>query len=202
MTVPDVIHDWNGPPPAGLRPVALHDETLRDGLQSPSVRDPSLPDKIAVLRLLARCGVHSVNVGLPGNSPRGLTHVRGLLEAIRDERLPVRATVACRTHADDIQPAIDVAAETGVPLEAMMFLGASPIRVYAESWSEDELERRTRAAVRLAASGGLGLAFVTEDTVRSRPETLERLYRAAIEEGATRLVLTDTVGHALPRGVR
>lgn len=205
MTRPDeVIYDWNTQPADGvpLRPVKLHDETLRDGLQSPSVRDPDLDEKRAIVRLLARIGVDSIDLGLPGAGARARDDIQALLELIRDEDLGLHTCVACRTHPADIEPAIALSAETGVPVEAMMFLGTSPIRLYAESWDEDKLERLTRQAMKQAVDGGLIASFVTEDTIRSKPETLRRLFTAAIEEGATNLVLCDTVGHATPDGVR
>jgi 2-isopropylmalate synthase len=200
----DVIHDWNVEAPGfvqRLRRVRLHDETLRDGLQSPSVRDPDLDQKLRVLRLLARIGVDTADLGLPGAGERAREDIAALLGVIREERLPIRATVACRTHPADIEPAIELAERTGVPVEAMMFLGTSPIRQLAEDWSEERLERATRSSMRLAATGGLGATYVTEDTTRSKPSTLRRLFTAAIEEGATCLVLCDTVGHATPDGV-
>lgn len=200
----DVIHDWNADAPADaprLRPVLLHDETLRDGLQSPSVKDPDLDQKRDILRLLAAVGVDSVDLGLPGAGERAREDIEALLHTIRSEALGVHACVACRTHPADIEPAIRLSQDTGVPIEAMMFLGTSPIRLYAEGWTEDKLEELTRAAMRQAVAGGLVASFVTEDTIRSQPSTLRRLFTAAIEEGATNLVLCDTVGHATPQGV-
>lgn len=203
MTRPeDVIHDWNTQRADGtsLRRVVLHDETLRDGLQSPSVRDPDLEQKRQILRLLDRVGVDTADLGLPGAGPRAYDDIKALLEQVRDEGLKIRPTVACRTHPADIAPAIELAQQTGTQVEAMMFLGTSPIRLYTESWTEARLEQLTRDAMRMASEGGLGATFVTEDTIRSKPSTLERLFRAAIEEGATCLVLCDTVGHATPDG--
>jgi 2-isopropylmalate synthase len=201
----DIIHDWNrhGPhPEIPARPVAVHDETLRDGLQSPSITDPHLDDKLQILRGLDRMAVDSADLGLPGAGARAREEIRALLETVRDERLAIRACVACRTHPADIEPAAELQAATGVPLEAMMFLGTSSIRQYAEDWDEARLERHTRESMRLATSAGLRATFVTEDTVRSSPATLRRLFLAAIEEGATCLVLCDTVGHATPAGAR
>lgn len=200
-----IIHDWNTTGPERdpvLARVLLHDETLRDGLQSPSVTDPDLDDKLEILRLVSSLGVDSADLGLPGAGERARQDIEALVCLIRDEKLPIRATVACRTHPADIQPAIDLSQRTGVPIEAMMFLGTSPIRLYAEDWDVARLERLTRDSMRQAARGGLGATFVTEDTVRSSPETLERLFVAAMEEGATCLILCDTVGHATPQGTR
>ncbi|HMV66433.1 MAG TPA: 2-isopropylmalate synthase [Myxococcota bacterium] len=198
-----IIHDWNLDGPTAPPPrVELHDETLRDGLQSPSVTDPDLDDKLAILRLVDGLGVDSADLGLPGAGDRARDDIEALIRLIRDERLRIRPTVACRTHPADIRPAAEIAQRLGVHVEAMMFLGTSPIRLYAEDWDEDRLERLTRDSMRLAATSGLGATFVTEDTVRSHPDTLRRLFTAAIEEGATCLILCDTVGHATPDGAR
>jgi 2-isopropylmalate synthase len=204
MTERAITHDWNhhGPHADAPRKVALHDETLRDGLQSPSVTDPGLDDKLAILRGLNGLGIDTADVGLPGAGDRARAEIEALVRLTAEESLSIRPTVACRTHEADIIPAIEIAQRTGVALEAMMFLGTSPIRLYAEGWDEDRLERLTRASMRMAVAGGLGATFVTEDTVRSHPDTLRRLFTAAIEEGATCLILCDTVGHATPAGTR
>ncbi|MEZ4322423.1 MAG: LeuA family protein [Myxococcota bacterium] len=199
-----VIHDWNvigerSSPP--LKRVEVHDETLRDGIQCPSAHDPDIDEKVEIVRLMARCGIDSVDVGLPGAGPRAVADSQRLVELIRDEKLDIAVGCAARTHANDIRPIIEISQATGVPVEVMAFIGSSPIRMYAESWGEDRLEELTRSAIRMSAQAGLPTSYVTEDTVRSRPETLKRLFTAAIEEGADRLVLCDTVGHATPNGV-
>lgn len=204
MRPEEVIYDWNvrghamSPP---MRRVQLHDETLRDGLQSPSVRDPGMDEKREIVRLLSAVGIDSINVGLPGAGPRAVADSTAIVETIRDEGLTLQPTCAARTHPNDIRPVIEITQRTGVPVEAMMFLGSSPIRMYAEAWDEARLERLVRDAMKLAVSEGLPATFVTEDTVRSSPPTLKRLFEAAVEEGATRLVLCDTVGHATTNGV-
>jgi 2-isopropylmalate synthase len=199
----DIIYDWNtaGRHTWSLRGVELHDETLRDGIQCPSVTDPPLAVKAEVVRRLARLGVHSVNVGLPGAGARATHDSRVLVELVRDEALPIRVGCAARTHPKDIEPILEISQATGVPVEVMTFLGSSPIRMLAEAWEDAKLEQLTREAVRLGVQGGVPVSFVTEDTVRSPPTTLRRLFDAAVEEGATRLVLCDTVGHVTPAGV-
>ena len=200
----DVIYDWNvcgdicTPP---LRRVDFVDETLRDGLQSPSVTDASIENKMEIVRLLDRVGVNYVDVGLPGAGPRAVEDVTTLVEMIRDEGLSIQPQCAGRTHPNDIRPIIEISEKVGVPIEVMTFLGTSPIRLYAEGWEEELLEKRCRTAVRMAKEAGLPCTFVTEDTVRSQPTTLRRLFAAAIEEGADGLCLCDTVGHASPNGV-
>jgi len=200
----DVIYDWNlrGPMlPPRLPSVRFHDETLRDGLQCPSVTDPPIEAKLEMVRLLDQAGVHTVDVGLPGAGPRAVADVILLTELIRDEGLSIKPTAAARTHPNDIRPIIEISEKTGVPIEVMAFLGASPIRLYAEGWDEALLERRTRTAIKMCTDAGLVSNFVTEDTTRSQPKTLQRLFQAAIEEGASGLTVCDTVGHSTPTGV-
>ena len=200
----DVIYDWNVQghtlTPA-MRRVEYVDETLRDGIQCPSVTDPPIEAKMQMVRLLDAAGVHHVDIGLPGAGARAVEDCILLAELIAEEGLSIKAMCAARTHPNDILPIIEISQKTGVPIEAMTFLGTSPIRLYAEGWEEDLLEKRTRTAVRMCKDAGLTNTFVTEDTVRSHPGTLRRLFVAAIEEGVDGLCLCDTVGHATPNGV-
>jgi 2-isopropylmalate synthase len=205
MNEQDLIYDWNvashtqSPPP--LRPIELDDETLRDGLQSPSVRDPEIGEKIEILHLMVSLGIHAANIGLPGAGPRALADVRALANEIAAARLPIQANCAARTVRADIEPIATVAQEAGIAIEAATFLGSSPIRQYAEDWTLDRLLRATEEAVSFAVAEGLPVMYVTEDTTRARPEVLKALYTTAIECGARRLCLADTVGHATPHGV-
>ncbi len=199
-----VIYDWNArgtaiSPP--MKPVEFFDETLRDGIQCPSVTDPPIEAKMEMIRLMDTLGVHHVDVGLPGAGPRAVEDVKHLTEFIRDEGLSIKPTCAARTHPNDIRPIIEVSQQTGVGIEVMTFLGTSPIRLYAEGWDEELLEQRARTAVKMSKAAGLVCTFVTEDTIRSHPTTLRRLFTAAIEEGVAGLCVCDTVGHATPNGV-
>ena len=199
-----IIYDWDKQGEATapkLRFPDIHDETLRDGMQSPSVTDPSIERKYEIARGIAKLGIYSISIGLPGAGQRAVDDATALAELVRDEKLPLALGAACRTHPNDIQPIIDISQKTGMPVEVMAFLGSSPIRMMAEKWDEDRLETLTRDAVRMGVSEGLPTSFVTEDTVHSPPSTLRRLFTAAIEEGADRLILCDTVGSAAPHGV-
>ena len=200
----DVIFDWNkkgdtiSPP---LRRVAYVDETLRDGIQSPSITDPPIEAKKTIVRLLAELGVNHMDMGLPGAGPRAKEDTRVLAKLVVDEKLGIKPQAAARTHVNDIDPIIDVSQQVGIDIEVMTFLGASPIRLYTEGWDEDLLEQRARSSVRQAKKAGLTCTFVTEDTTRSHPTTLRRLFTAAVEEGADGICVCDTVGHATPNGV-
>jgi 2-isopropylmalate synthase len=179
----------------------LDDETLRDGLQSPSVQDPTIGEKIQILHLMNDLGIETADVGLPGSGPRQRESVEMLCKEIADARLKIEANCAARTLREDIQPIADVVQATGVPIETCVFIGSSPIRQYAEEWDLEFVLKLSEDAVRFAVGEGLRVMYVTEDTVRARPEHLRTLFDAAVSAGASRLCLCDTVGSATPRGV-
>jgi 2-isopropylmalate synthase len=199
----ELIHDWNaysGPEvPVGRR-VMLNDETLRDGLQNPSVRNPSIGEKIEILHLMEALGIDMVNIGLPAAGPRAFADTEALAREIIDSRMKIRPNLSGRTHKSDIQAMIDVCERVGTPMEAAMFLGSSPIRRLVEDWTVEHLQRTTEESVKFAVSAGLPVMYVTEDTIRTDPPTLIALYSTAIRAGARAIVLCDTVGHATPRG--
>ncbi len=201
----DLIHDWNRLPGCFAYEeltVELDDETLRDGLQNPSVIDPPIDRKIELLHLMVELGIHSADIGLPGAGPRARESCLALAREIVDNDLPIAANCAARTVIADLEPIARLSQQTGLRLEVGAFIGCSPIRKYAEGWSDEMMLRTTTEAVEFAVGEGLDVMYVTEDTTRSRPETLEVLYLAAIEAGASRICLADTVGHATPFGVR
>jgi 2-isopropylmalate synthase len=195
-----LIHDWNAPAAPPSREVLLDDETLRDGLQSPSVRCPTIDEKLQILRLIDRLGIDTANIGLPGAGPQVAADVERLARAMGEERLRVRPNCAARTVVADIRPVVDVAQRVGLPIECCTFIGSSPLRQYAEGWGLDELLRLTEEAVGFAVREGLPVMYVTEDTTRADPETLRALYSTAIRAGAARVCIADTVGHATPLG--
>jgi 2-isopropylmalate synthase len=199
-----LVYDWSRRKPRAAEeaPLAmLDDETLRDGLQSPSVLDPPIGEKIKILHFMDQLGIETANVGLPGSGPRQRESVELLCKEIASAGLKIGANCAARTLKEDIKPIADVVQATGVPIEACVFIGSSPIRQYAEEWDIDFVLRLSEEAVRFAVGEGLKVMYVTEDTVRARPEHLRTLFEAAVGAGASRLCLCDTVGSATPRGV-
>jgi 2-isopropylmalate synthase len=203
MNASDLVYDWNTAMPLNLipkGPVALNDETLRDGLQSPSVRDPSIEEKIEILHLMEALGINSLDLGLPGAGIRAVEHVEALAREIITSRLRIKANCAARTLESDIRPIADIVQRTGLKIEAATFIGSSPIRRYTENWTEDFLLQTSEKAVKLAVSLGLDSMYVTEDTTRCDPEMVKRLYSTAINCGARAIVICDTAGHATPMG--
>lgn len=202
--ISDLIYDWNTVYAASMKPagrVLLNDESLRDGLQSPSVRDPSIEEKIEILHLMEDLGINMLDIGLPGAGPRAVAHCEALAREIGRQGMKIRPNCAARTHENDIRPIAEIVQRTGVPVEAAVFIGSSPIRRYAEDWTDDFLLKTTEHAVKFAVSQGLDVMYVTEDTSRCDPETIQRLYSNAIRCGAKAIVICDTCGHATPMGV-
>ncbi len=196
-----LIYDWNVVEPSARPPVVMFDdETLRDGLQSPSVRAPSIEQKIRILHLIDAVGIDTTDLGLPGAGPHVVRDVERLAREIIDAKLSVQANCAARTVVADIEPIAGIVQRTGLPIECCCFIGSSPLRLYAEDWTVDYLQKCTEEAISFAVKQGLKVMYVTEDTTRSDPGTLRKLFTAAIRAGASRICIADTVGHATPNG--
>lgn len=201
----DLIYDWNEQRRKRLtfdKKVEFDDETLRDGIQSPSVADPTIEQKLELLHLMDRLGITTADIGLPGAGRRAKEDVERLAREIVDSKLSIQANCACRTVQADIEPIAEVSQATGLPLEVYTFIGSSPIRQYTEGWDVDHIRKTSEKAIDYAVAEGLDVAYVTEDTSRSNPKDLDKLFRHAIDHGVKRLVLCDTVGHATPEGAR
>jgi len=194
----DLIYDWNECEIPAFE-IQFDDETLRDGLQSPSARDPELDEKIELVHLMDELGIDTADVGLPGASARAREHILTLCREMKE--LAITPNVACRTMVSDIAPAAEIQQAVGAPLEVCAFIGSSPIRQYAEGWDLKDMLKLVREAIGFCAREGLPSMFVTEDTTRAHPDAVRALYTTAIEAGADRICICDTCGHAQPSGV-
>src|ERR1700733_1162881 len=206
MTPDELIYDWNSVDKvAKLSPkrrIQFLDETLRDGIQSPSVVDPAIDDKLRLVELANDLGIDTMDIGLPGAGRRAIEDVTTIAEHIRDGKLRVKASCAARTHRNDVQAIVDISQKVGIEIEVLCFIGSSPIRQYAEDWDLAHMMKLSADAIDLARRYNLPVAYVTEDTTRSRPDLLTKLFTNAVEHGAQRLIVCDTVGHATPDGIR
>jgi 2-isopropylmalate synthase len=200
-----LVFDWNEVNRRGRlipKSATFFDETLRDGIQNPSVVDPKTEDKLELIHLMDGLGIHVADIGLPGSSKRNYDDVVAICQEISRAKLKIKPAVAGRTVVSDITPMIEISQKVGMALEVYTFIGSSPIRQLAEAWDEGMLVKKSAEAIDCAVKAGLPVCYVTEDTTRSRPEVLATLFKSAIDHGATRLCLSDTVGHATPDGVR
>ncbi|HEY3234970.1 MAG TPA: LeuA family protein, partial [Polyangiaceae bacterium] len=200
----ELIHDWNqnGARDRVTPEVELLDETLRDGLQNPSVRMPTVPEKVRILELMHQIGVNYAVLGLPSISQRSFQECLRLCKEVQAKNLGLNLVVSGRTLVSDVEPIIDLSQRAGMKLTAYLFVGTSPIRALAEDWDLEQIRRYSVQAIELAVRGGLSTTYVAEDASRARPEVLADLFRLAVEHGASRICLCDTVGHVTPDGVR
>jgi 2-isopropylmalate synthase len=205
VSLEELVYDWNTIDPALLPPnrhIGFDDETLRDGLQSPSVCEPPVEKKIELLHLMNALRIDTADIGLPG---AGGTHAAGvelMAREIAEKKLSIRPNCAARTHRSDIIPIIEISQRAGIPIEACTFIGSSAIRFFAEDWTLDKLLKLTEDAVTFAVGEGVPVMYVTEDTTRANPETIRALYTTAIQCGAKAVCVCDTVGHSTPDGAR
>ncbi|PYS47927.1 MAG: 2-isopropylmalate synthase [Acidobacteria bacterium] len=182
--------------------MSFDDETLRDGLQSPSVCEPTVEKKIELLHLMDALDIDTADIGLPGAGGTHAAGVERLAREIADKKLRIRPNCAARTHAADIKPIAEISQRAGIAIEACTFIGSSPVRFYAEDWTLDKLLKLTEEAVTFAVKEGLPVMYVTEDTTRADPKTIRALYTTAIRAGARAVCVCDTVGHSTPDGAR
>lgn len=205
MSVDELIYDWNTIDPDLIHPqrhIGFDDETLRDGLQSPSVIEPAVEQKIELLHLMDALGIDTADIGLPGAGGVHAAGVELLAREIAEQKLKIRPNCAARTHRNDILPIIEISQRVGIPIEACTFIGSSAIRFFAEDWTLEKLLKLTEEAVTFAVSEGVPVMYVTEDTTRANPETIRALYTTAIQCGARAVCVCDTVGHSTPDGAR
>ena len=205
MTIDELVYDWNTVEPSLTAPnrhISIDDETLRDGLQSPSVSEPAVEQKLELLHLMEAIQIDTADIGLPGAGGTHAAGVERLAREIADKKLKIRPNCAARTHRNDIIPIVEISQRAGIPIEVCTFIGSSSVRFFAEDWTLEKLLQMTEDSVTFAVSQGLPVMYVTEDTTRAKPETIRALYTTAIQAGAKAVCVCDTVGHSTPDGAR
>ena len=209
MDTSKLIYDWNvidyeinRNPANHPHGVWFDDETLRDGLQSPSARNPTIEEKTELLTYMEKLGIQKVDLGLPGAGPFHREHINAMLSQITENDFQIRPGAAVRTLMQDIEPLVEMQQNHGIPIQASAFLGTSPIRQYTEGWTMEKLISTMEKAVSYAVENEVPVMFVTEDTTRSNPDDVKAIYQRAMELGVRRLCVCDTCGHVTPNGVK
>ena len=209
MDEQDLIYDWNAIDYEIERDASNHphelwfdDETLRDGLQSPSARNPTIEQKIELIDFMESLGIQKADLGLPGAGPFHVGHIDAMLTHMGENGYSLRPGCAVRTVVSDIEPLVDLQAKHERQIQASAFLGTSPIRQYAEGWTMERIISTAEKAVSFAIDNDIPVMFVTEDTTRSKPDEIKAVYTRAMELGADRICVCDTCGHVTPNGVR
>ena len=169
--------------------VEIWDETLRDGEQSPTVY-LTLDEKIHLAKMMDEIGVDLIAVGFPAVSESE----KNIVKAIVKEGL-VRSTVLgiARPRNDDIDACI--AADLK---EIVVFMPISRIFRKTLKQTEERQLEMIKSAIEYAKDNGLKVNWVSEDGTRCDFEHLKNVFNAAIEAGAERIVLGDTVGVLTP----
>ena len=209
MDTSKLIYDWNvidyeinRNPANHPHGVWFDDETLRDGLQSPSARNPTIDEKTELLTYMEKLGIQKVDLGLPGAGPFHREHINAMLSHITENDFQIMPGAAVRTLMQDIEPLVEMQQSHGIPIQASAFLGTSPIRQYTEGWTMEKLISTMEKAVSYAVENEVPVMFVTEDTTRSNPDDVKAIYQRAMELGVRRLCVCDTCGHVTPNGVK
>ena len=204
-----LIHDWNlidyeysRNPSNHPHDIWFDDETLRDGLQSPSALNPTIDQKIELISYMERIGIQKADLGLPGAGPFHREHIDAMLAHIKENDFQLRPGAAVRTLMHDIEPLVEMQAKYEMEIQASAFLGTSPIRQYTEGWTMEKLISTMEKAVSYAVDNDVPVMFVTEDTTRSKPEDVKMIYQRAMDLGVRRLCVCDTCGHVTPNGVK
>ena len=209
MKESELIYDWNSVDYEISRDSTKHphgiwfdDETLRDGLQSPSARNPKIEQKLELIDYMEKLGIQKVDLGLPGAGPSHIGHIDSMLKHMTENSYDLRPGCAVRTLVSDIEPLVDLQAKFERQIQASAFLGTSPIRQYTEGWNMEKILSTAEKAVTFAVDNDIPVMFVTEDTTRSKPSEIKQVYSRAIELGADRICICDTCGHVTPNGVK
>ena len=209
MNEQNLIYDWNTVDYEYSRDSSNHphdvwfdDETLRDGLQSPSALNPTIEQKIELLTYMEKLEIQKVDLGLPGAGPFHLEHIDAMLSHIKENDFKIRPGAAVRTLMHDIEPLVELQSKHEMQIQASAFLGTSPIRQFTEGWTMDKLVATMEKAVSFAVENDIPVMFVTEDTTRSKPEDIKLIYQRAMDLGVRRLCICDTCGHVTPNGVK
>ena len=133
MTIDELVYDWNTIEPSLAAPnrhIGIDDETLRDGLQSPSVSEPAVEQKLELLHLMEALGIDTADIGLPGAGGTHAAGVERLAREIAEKKLKIRPNCAARTHRSDITPIVEISQRAGIPIEACTFIGSSSVRFF------------------------------------------------------------------------
>jgi 2-isopropylmalate synthase len=197
-----LIHKWN-PDTEILKRLyqeaLVVDETLRDGLQGYLNRQPSIEEKIQFLEMMHSLGITDLALGFPAGNPGDMPD---LARHIIQRKFQFNPYALARIVESDIDAIDEIAQETGLSIAVMLFVGSSPIRAFVEGWDFKEKGLQVEKMIKYAHSKSLEVIFATEDTTQSQHETIERLYKTALDQGVKRLLIADTVGAAEPNDVR
>jgi len=199
-----IIYDWNHEGSERLRNsnFRLLDTTLRDGVQTPGIRQPSLEEKLRIIDFDAQVGIEAIDICLPAD--RKTRYFQEGVECARyiNEKYPgIDIVVLTPTSDSYVESTLEFAKMAGIRLSPILFRGSSDLRLLAEDWREEEVIGDMFRFSKQLTDEGHSVIAATEDTTRSRPEFLREIFRAGKAGGAKEFCIADTVGYADPVGV-
>jgi 2-isopropylmalate synthase len=205
MTLPDdspsAPFDWNTPT-VRRQPIEVGDVTLSEGLLSPSVVDPSQPDKRRLLSLMPVLGLRAVSLGHPGLGVRQFSTVLNLARELMLAQWELDASCVARASVKDVASALDVRERSGLDVEVAVTLAVSPIQMEAEGLSAARLRDAAEASIAFAVRAGARVVAVLDDASRTPPEQLAPVLRDVAALGASAVRLADSAGRATPDATR
>ncbi|MCC6694316.1 MAG: 2-isopropylmalate synthase [Candidatus Hydrogenedentes bacterium] len=173
--------------------VRIFDTTLRDGEQTPGVHVPS-HHKVEIARMLEAFGVSTIEAGFPASSPGDKAAVATVAQTVRG--CEVAALARCIAADVDAACAAVQAAERPV---VHVFLGVSDIHLSRKlRMNRAQAIRAIEGCVSRARARVSTVQFSAEDATRTERVFLRQCVEAALNSGATRINVPDTVGCALP----
>jgi 2-isopropylmalate synthase len=155
-------------------------------------------------------GVEKADIGFAASNGLAYDRVVAVAKANAQEANPIEVSCAARTkREEDIIPIVEASQTVGRPITADAFIGTDPDRIEVEKWTKQEMVTNVRETARFATSHGIPIMIVTETSflgIEKIPNIVKDIYKAALDEGARRVCLSDTTGQHLPyeieRGVK
>lgn len=199
------IYDWDKEGSEKLKSSSfrLLDTTLRDGLQTPGIIQPSLEDKLRVIDYDAQLGIEAIDVCLPADpSTRYFQEGVKCANYINTKYPQTEIFVLARTIQSDVNATMQFAQDAGCKVSVILFRGSSDLRLLAEDWHEDSIINDMGKFTKQLVGKGLNVTCATEDSTRTRPDFLKQIFEAGRAEGANEFCIADTVGYADPWGIK
>jgi 2-isopropylmalate synthase len=182
--------------------VEVFDTTLRDGCQLEGV-SVTVEDKLRIAEQLDALGVHYIEGGWPGANPKDEEFFRRApseLDLTASTLVAFGSTRRVKGKVDD-----------DPTLRNLVDAGTSAVCIVGKSWDYHvtetlqttlaEGEAMVGDSVEFLVGHGLRVLFDAEhffDGYKRNPEFALRVLEAAVEKGASHLVLCDTNGGSLP----
>ena len=174
--------------------VFIWDETLREGVQTPTVF-LTYVEKVKLAKMLDEIGVSIITVGFPAISEDEKTAVRRIAnEGFQQANIAASARM--------VKSDIDACLECGIR-EISMFTPFNGLNLqYRLKMTKDQALEKTVECIEYAKKHGVTVDFVLEDGSRTPLDDILRIFEAAVKAGADRLVIADTVGFLRPLSTR